>query len=246
MSSSSSSFDSDKGGFATTRWSIVGVAGGARTVEGRVALEQLCSIYWQPVYVYIRRKGYQPSDAQDLTQGFFTDLLEKESIGVAEPTRGRFRTFLLACLANYLHNAHREQNALKRGGGRKILQVDFSRGDEVCSQPVEKSNPESEFEKGWALALIEAAWKQLKQDWIRSGKEELFQALRKQMMGAGNEAYKVLAERFGMTEGGVKVAAHRLRQQYADALLREVSATVGDAKSAKEELEYLIAVVSRE
>ena len=220
-------------------------AGQAASPQSAAALARLCEIYWYPLYAFVRRQGHNRDDAQDLTQEFFARFLEKEYIGLADPARGRFRSFLLACLKNFLAERHRYMERLKRGGGQTLVSWDAATAEErYVAEPKDEATPESIYEKRWALTLLEAALSRLGQELAAAGKERVFAELKAHLWGERDaESYAVIAERLGMTEGALKVASHRLRQRYRDVLREEVAHTVAKPGEIDEELRHLIAVV---
>ncbi|HZN66003.1 MAG TPA: sigma-70 family RNA polymerase sigma factor [Tepidisphaeraceae bacterium] len=236
--------------FATTRWTLVVAAGAARpdgTPEARKALSELCALYWYPVYAYVRRRGKNAEDSLDLTQGFFTRLIEKNDLAAADPARGRFRGWLLASVKNYLANEWDRVTARKRGGGRSILSIDADDAeDRYRREPAHHLTPERIFDRRWALTLLERALSALQSECERDGKAGLFAALKPTLTGDGRDPsnpYRDLAEVLGMTEGSVKVAAHRLRRRYRDLLRLHIAETVGRPEDVDDEIRDLFAAV---
>jgi RNA polymerase sigma-70 factor (ECF subfamily) len=220
-------------------------AGKPASPQSASALAKLCETYWYPLYAFVRRQGHCPQDAQDLTQDFFVRFLEKEYFGLADPTRGRFRTFLLSSLKNFLQEQHRHATRLKRGGGQPPLSWDTQTA-EGCYQaePRDPSTPEMIYEKRWALTLLETALARLGQELAASGKGRLFAELKPFLSGnRGGSSYAETAARLGMTEGALKVAIHRFRARYRALLREEVAHTVAAPEEIDEELRHLIAVV---
>ncbi len=234
--------------FHTTHWSLVLAAGHDASPAARQALAQLCETYWYPLYAYIRRLGHQPAEAQDLTQGFFVHLLEKEAIQVAEPSRGRFRSFLLASLNHYTTNQWRRDQAQKRGGGRTPLSLDLPDGERRYTlEPVVDAPAERVFMRRWAITVLDQAVQRLRDDYERSGKLELFDSL-KGFLGGGpsNVPYSDIAAELGSTEGAVKVAVHRLRMRCREMLRREIAQTVDSESEVDEEIRDLFQAVAVE
>jgi RNA polymerase sigma-70 factor (ECF subfamily) len=244
---------STKGGcgqFATTRWSVVVAAGrerdGDNATSVRRALETLCRAYWYPLYAYVRRKGHPPDDAADLVQGFFASFLERHAVAAADPDRGRFRAFLLASLDHFTANQWRRDNALKRGGGRTThsLDVDFGDGERrYATEPAHDLTPDRIYEQRWALTVIDAATSRLRDEYAARGKAPVFDALIGLIGGDRGEAYAEVAGRLSMTEGAVKVAAHRMRGRLRELLRAAVAETVADESDIDEELRHLFAAV---
>jgi RNA polymerase sigma-70 factor (ECF subfamily) len=227
---------------------LVLTAGRGSGPDARRALEELCETYWYPLYAYVRRRGHRPEDAQDLTQAFFTRLLEKNAVEAADPRRGRFRAFLLASLKNFLANEWNRERAEKRGGGRVALSLDFAAADaRFVREPEDGLTPERAYERNWALEVLERALARLEAEHAERGRERLFARLKSTLIAGGPRVpYRELAAELDMTEGAVKVAVHRLRATFRDALRREVSHTVGGAEELEAELRDLIAALGSE
>jgi len=228
-------------GFATTRWSLVARAGGADEERARDALAALCEAYWYPVYAYVRRRGRSGEDALDATQGFFTELLERRDLARADARRGRFRSFLLTCAQHYLANQHDRSTAQKRGGGRAPVSLDARDAEERYRfEPAAGDDPERAFERAWARTLLERVVGDLGERYAREGRAELFEALRP-TLGAGAEGagYREVAERLGVREGALRVAAHRLRRRFAEDLRAAIRDTVAGEDEVDEELRGL-------
>jgi RNA polymerase sigma-70 factor (ECF subfamily) len=232
--------------FATTHWSVVLTAGRSDVPQARDALEKLCQTYWYPLYAYVRRRGYARADAEDLTQAFFAWLLERDWLGVADQQRGRFRSFLLISISNFLANEWDKARTQKRGGGR-IVSLPFDDAEAGCArEPVDNATPEQSFEWRWALTLLEQVMNRLSAEFARDGKAELFEALKPCLLGERTtQPYATLASKLAMTEGSVKVAVHRLRQRYRQLLRDEIANTVAKPEEVEEELRYLFAVLAR-
>ncbi len=232
--------------FATTRWSVV-LGASTGTEQANVALEELCRLYWFPVYAYIRRRGNSTEDAADLTQGFFHRLIDRRSLVGIRREGGRFRSFLLAAVENFLANDYHRRHAKKRGGGQEVFSLDLNdpEGRYALDAP-DSDTPETVFQKRWAFALLQEATDRLSRECSRAGKGDLFEALHGHLLEHGaSEPYAVLAGRLGMSEGALKVAVHRLRSRFG-LLLREIVAdTVFEPAEIDTELRHLIAVVGR-
>lgn len=233
--------------FATTRWSVVLQAGGPNSAGSAAALEQLCRIYWYPLYSYARRSGLPAHDAEDLTQSFFAFLLEKDAIARADPSRGRFRTFLLAVFKNFHANERAHRSAAKRGGGKPLLSFEELQAEHSYQEePKNHLSPERLYDQKWALSLLDQVIQNLRREYATLGKGPLFDVLRGVVWGqAPDEAsYAALARRAGLTEGAFKVAVHRLRTRFREALRQEVAQTVGRPEEIDDELRHLLSVVS--
>src|SRR6266567_2261206 len=165
--------------FTTTHWSVVLMAGQADSPQATEALEKLCRTYWYPLYVYVRRQGNSPEDAQDLTQIFFSRLLEKNYLAKADRDRGKFRTFLLGSLKNFLVNEWKRAGRLKRGGDRTFLSFDANTAEErYAGEPIDETNPANDFERQWAVTLIEQVFATLRREYASADKAQLFEALK--------------------------------------------------------------------
>ena len=236
--------------FHTTRWSIVNAAAAdldaTATKKSGDAFAELCRLYWKPLYSFIRRSGVSEHDAQDLTQAFFIRILEKPFVQVADPARGRFRTFLLSSLKNFLSNERDRKNALRRGGQRQRVSLDFSDAEKwLQGLPAEKSTPEREFERRWALDIMEQVLNGLRDDYEKSGKRELFEALRPHLTADSQRLpYRETAKELDMTAESVKVAVHRMRRKYRRLLEQVIGETVSSPDEVADEVRYLLVVLS--
>jgi RNA polymerase sigma-70 factor (ECF subfamily) len=232
--------------FATTHWSVVLTAGRDDAPQARDALEKLCQTYWHPLYAYVRRRGYSPADAEDLTQAFFAWLLERKWLGRADQQRGRFRSFLLTSLSNFLANEWDKARAKKRGGGQ-VVPLERDDAEARCAwEPVDHLTPEQSFEWRWALALLDRVMNRLSAEFDQAGKTELFVALKPCLLGErSKQPYAALASALEIAEGSVKVAVYRLRQRYRQLLRDEIAQTVATPEEVEEELRYLFAVLAR-
>ncbi len=231
--------------FATTRWSLVVEAGQASSPAGRQALASLCETYWYPLYAFVRRKGHQPAAAQDLTQAFFTELLEKDRLQSADQQRGKFRSFLLASLENFLANERRRARAVKRGGRASVLSLDFEDGERRYNrEPAHDTTPEKIFQRRWAMTLLDQAVGRLRDEYQQAGKLDLFEGLKAHLGGQSDAApYAQLADELGTTEGAVKAAAHRLRRRCRQLLREEIAQTVDGPSEVDDELQQLFAAL---
>ena len=210
-------------------------------------MEKLCRTYWYPLYAYVRRRGYDPEDAQDLTQEFFAQLLRKNLPARADHARGKFRTFLLHSLQNLLANKWKRAQRVKRGGGTTSLSWDYDDAEHrYAREPATTMTPERVYEKRWAMTLLEQVLADLQREYTRAGKERVLEQLSDLLWGkAASISYAQIGEHLGMTEGAVRGAMHRLRERYRERLRAEVSHTVADAGEVDEELRHLIAVVGQ-
>lgn len=235
--------------FATTHWSMVVRAGQGRTPGGGRALAALCENYWFPLYAFVRRAGHTADEAQDLTQAFFTELLAKEVLVVANPQRGKFRSFLQGAIKHFLAKEHRRQRAQKRGGHHAMLSLDFDSSENRYRriEPADNLTPERLYEKRWALALLDLVFTRLREEFSAAGKLPLFDRLKQFLAGRPSDvSYRELAEQLGTTEGAVKVAVHRMRRRYRDLLKEEIAQTVTGPDELEDELRDLRAALAAE
>ena len=234
----------DNANFETTQWSEVLLAGSPNLSGARDALEQLCQKYWFPVYAAIRRRGSNHTDAEDLTQAFFTDLLTSEKLSVADPTRGRFRTFLLTACKNFVSNAHRYQNAQRRGGSHKIVSLEWNMAagsSRYDALDAEHWTPEQLFDRRWALELIDLAAERVRREYTLRNQGEWFEALYPFIAPIGDPpSHAAVAEQVESSVGAVKTAVHRLRKRFGAALQEEVAETVQDRQEVKDEIRVLL------
>ncbi|TXT37602.1 MAG: DNA-directed RNA polymerase subunit sigma24 [Planctomycetota bacterium] len=235
----------EQSGFATTQWSIVLRAAQPDDSAARAALEMLCGRYWFPLYAFARRRVATLHEAQDLTQEFFLRLLEKNSLAAASPERGRFRSFLLASLKNFLANEWDRANAQKRGGGHERLSLDWESGESRLSlEPAHADTPEREFERQWALTLLDNVVQRLQDEFVTAGKSRQFELLKETLTGSRAVLdYEAVAEELSMSEEAARQTAHRLRKRYRELLREEVSATVESDEEVEDEIGRLLAAV---
>jgi RNA polymerase sigma-70 factor (ECF subfamily) len=231
--------------FATTRWSLVLAAGLSSSAESGQALAQLCRTYWYPLYAFVRRQGHSPQDAEDLTQAFFAKLLEKKILRGVAPEKGKFRSFLLASLKNFLANDWDRNHAAKRGGDQAVVSWDEqSSEDRYLQEPATDLTPEKLFDQSWALTVIESVLEQLRKEHSEAGKSQIFEAIQSYLEEEGADTYAEIAAKLGMTEGAVKMAVLRLRENFRQRLRSEIAQTVADATEIDEELRHLFACLS--
>jgi len=232
--------------FATTHWSVVVAAGKGQSEPAQRALEMLCAAYWYPIYVYVRRKGYGPDDAQDLTQGFFMQLIAKEHVRQADRSKGRFRTFLLGMLDNFLLREWKRTHRQKRGGQFTFVSFDEPAPEERYRlEPADNETPEKVFMRQWALTVLRQAMKALEAECEVDGKAALFCEVKNHLAGERDRSvYRDIGQRLAMTEGAVRVATHRLRQRYGELLRRFIAQTVATPDEVEEELGELLSVLS--
>ncbi|MBS0657851.1 MAG: sigma-70 family RNA polymerase sigma factor [Verrucomicrobia bacterium] len=229
----------------TTRWSRVVRAGEQDGADSQEALASLCRDYWRPLFHFARRKGHSPAEAQDLTQGFICSLLESNGIARADRNKGRFRTFLLGGFCHHLAKEHRSRQAQKRGGVAAIFSLDGDPEASFAAQAAHHLTPELQFERSWALALLERIMGQLEAEYRRADRGAVFEALRPHLSGAGGRpGYAALGAEIGLSEGAVATTLHRMRRRYGELLRAEIASTVEDPAEVDDELRHLLRVVA--
>ena len=232
--------------FATTRWSLVIAAAGV-TPGSSTALAELCESYWYPAYAYVRRSGYSTDDASDLTQAFFTRVLEKHFLKDAKPERGRFRSFVLASLRHFILNEHDWKHARKRGGDVTHVPLDFGVGeDRYQREPPDPLTPELIFERRWTLELLARSMQRLAAKYAAAGRQDLFVRLMPHLTGDEPSTYEELAAATGQTAGALRVAVHRLRREFRATLRDTIAETVLRNEDVDDELRFLLRVIVQE
>jgi RNA polymerase sigma factor (sigma-70 family) len=232
--------------FSTTHWSVVLRAGEGSSPEARQALEQLCAAYWYPLYAYVRRNGHRPHDAQDLVQEFFARFLERKYLRHADRNLGRFRTFLLSSLKNFLINEWNKANREKRGGGRQIISLDAEKTEtRFLAEPMDERTPDKAFERQWAIVLLGRVMNQLEAEFVTAERGQVFEELKSRLTGEDAESsYVEIGKRLEMTQGNLKVTVHRLRRRYRELLREEIGRTVDGSEAIDEEMRDLFAALS--
>jgi RNA polymerase sigma factor (sigma-70 family) len=233
------------GRFATTHWSVVMAAGRPKSASYQQALETLCKTYWFPLYAYLRRHGYESHKAEDYTQAFFAGLLAKHGLRLADPKRGKFRSFLLASLKHFLSNERARARAKKRGGGRKVLSLDLQNAEsQYALEPRDELSPEKIFERSWALTVLDRTMARLQAEAISTNKQKLFDHLKVYLTAEKSSVpYRDVAAELDITEGAVRVAIHRLRRRYRELLRDEIAQTVISDDQIDEEIRDLFAAL---
>jgi RNA polymerase sigma-70 factor (ECF subfamily) len=232
--------------FATTHWSVVLAAGGSETTRAQEAMGRLCQCYWYPLYAYVRRRGCQPQDAEDLTQEFLTRLLQRKSLANLTQEGGRFRSFLLKSLNHFLTDEWRRASTQKRGGGRLVSLDAASAESRFRLEPVDERSPENLYERAWALALLTAVFNRLRDEHERAGKAALFKELKFCLTGQRSAIpYSELAGRLGLPENTLKTLVRRLRQRYRELLHEEVARTVAGPDEVEAELQALFRALAK-
>jgi RNA polymerase sigma-70 factor (ECF subfamily) len=231
----------DPAAFATTQWSIVLAAAGIGSSAANLALAQLCQRYWYPLYAYVRRRGHTTHAAEDLTQEFFTRLVQKHSLADVDREKGKFRSFLLASLKHFLANEYDRSHAQKRGGVQPVVSLDRDEADSRYElEPSHDLTPEKLFERRWALAVLDHVLTRLGEELAAEGKQTQFERFMPYLAaGQADLKYGELASELQMSEGAVKVAVHRLRKRYRQLLRDEIGQTVSHPDEIDEEIRYL-------
>lgn len=231
---------------STTHWSLILKAGDSKDPRSKEALEILCQGYWYPVYAYIRSRGNNRDQAEDLTQGFFTQFLEKGYIKQASAERGRFRSFLLVAVKNYLANEWDRECALKRGGGATILSLDFEGAEGRYSlEPVDSNSPAELYNRRWALTQLDRTLEELSKEMRTAGVEERFELLKGFLTGdSSGISYRAIGEKLGMSENAVKVTVHRMRRRFGELLRELVGETLEDPGEVEMEIRHLFSIVT--
>ena len=232
--------------FATTHWSVVLATAGEDQPQATAALEQLCQTYWYPLYAYVRRRGYSPEDAQDLTQQFFLRFLRKNYPAQADRAKGRFRSFLLLTLNHFLSDERERATTRKRGGGQVFISLDEQAPeDRYRLEPADELDPEKVFERRWAQTILDQALARLRTEFVSSGRAEHYEVLKSFEPGEQKTlSYAEAAARLGVSESAVKSMIHRLRQRHRELVREEIAQTVSSVSEIDEELRHLLAVIS--
>jgi DNA-directed RNA polymerase specialized sigma24 family protein len=232
--------------FPTTSWTVVLAAGGNAPGSAE-ALGSLCAAYWYPIYAFVRRRGYSREEAEDLTQDFFAQMLEHDTLSKARRERGRFRSFLFASVTHFLANEWDRARTQKRGGACVTLSLDFQFGEERYNrEPSHSLTPEALFEKQWALAVLEHVLERLRVEHARKGQEAQFDRLKPFLTGDQDTGeYHQSAIDLNTSDAAVRTAVHRLRRRYAELLREEIAATVADAGEVEGEIRSLLAALGK-
>jgi RNA polymerase sigma factor (sigma-70 family) len=230
--------------FATTHWSVVLNAREGNTPGASEALEALCRTYYNPVYGFVRREGYRPQEAQDLVQEFFSRFLEKDYLESVDREKGKFRSFVLACLKHFLSTARTRAAAVKRGGRQIFLPLhELEENYQAACEP--HLTAERDFDRNWATTVMEHALKALRHEFDETGKKLHFEALKKFLCAEPAEGeYGTLADHLGITSGALAVAVHRMRQRYGELVRAEVGNTIARPTEVDAEVKWLIDVLT--
>ena len=230
--------------FTTTNWSIVLEAQG-ESPTAQEALEKLCRIYWRPIYGFVRRQGIGPTDAEDLTQGFFAQLLERRDLSAVRREKGRLRSYLLSALKHFLSDERRRAMAIKRGKGDRPIPLENLGVDEwIAMEPPDSLTAERIYERRWAATVLDRALELLKEEYAETANAVLFDSLAQLLPGEpGAPSRAEIAKQFAMTENAVAQAFYRFRQRYQTLIRQEIAHTVATPADIDEELRHLIAVL---
>ncbi len=233
--------------FEPTRWSMILASAQTQAPGARSALAELCRTYWQPLYAFARRRGYDHHRSQDLIQGFFLSLIESKSLSRVDPMKGKFRSYLLASLQNHMASEHTRENAQKRGGGMHFVSLDDDDSETKFRASVHASTlpAETVFEREWAVAAVESALARLEEDFEKRSKREVFNALKPFLLGDQPQgAYDRVAAELKISAGAVRTGVHRLRHEFRAQLRREVAKTVESPDQIEEEMRHLRGALS--
>jgi RNA polymerase sigma factor (sigma-70 family) len=230
--------------FTTTHWSVVLEAQG-ESPAAQEALEKLCRTYWRPIFAFLRRQGLPPEEAEDITQGFFAQLLERRKFSALRKEKGRLRSFLLGALKYFLADEQRRAMAIKRGKGQRLISLEELRaGERIDIEPSDPMTAEMIYERRWALTVLERVLSRLKDEYVGAGNTALFDALKELLPDEpGSPSQAEIATQLGMTENAIRQAFYRFRQRYQSILREEIAHTVATPADIEDELRHLIAVI---
>ncbi|MGJ8640625.1 MAG: RNA polymerase sigma factor [Opitutaceae bacterium] len=231
--------------FATTRWTLVVDAASDSGSKSNEALGELTRCYWQPLYRFARRKGKSVEDAEDLVQGFILHLVQAKTLLHADQAKGRFRTFLLSCFKNWMHNEWRQSTTLKRGGATAALSLDWECAETGLKIDIAGAgSPDQDYDREWAIALLDAVLTKLETSSQQDGTDTQFQELKHCLTAdSGKINYESLAQKLDASEGAVRVAVHRLRKRYRALIREEVLRTLHSADALEDEMEALFSAL---
>jgi RNA polymerase sigma-70 factor (ECF subfamily) len=230
--------------FTTTHWSVVLEAQG-ESPAAQEALEKLCRMYWRPVFSFLRRQGLSPVEAEDITQGFFAQLLERRSFDAVRKEKGRLRSYLLGALKYFVADEQRRAMAIKRGRGQRLIPLEELRADDrIEMEPADPVTAEMIYERRWALTVLERVFSRLKDEYHAADNGTLFDSLKQLLPDEpGSPSQAEIAVRLGMTENAIRQAFYRFRQRYQSLLREEIANTVATPGDIEDELRHLIAVL---
>jgi RNA polymerase sigma factor (sigma-70 family) len=233
----------EAGRFCTTRWSVVLLSAQTQAPGSKAALAELCRLYWFPLYAFVRRRGYSPADTQDLVQGFFLHLLDHKALAEVDPGKGKFRSFLLASIKNYLSKEADRARCLKRGGNVEFVPLDTENAEEICQfEPADFLTAETIFDARWATALVQETMARLGNQYAAQGKSAALKVLEPFLAPGGVQvlpSYQQAADQLQVSIVAVKTLIHRMRKQFAILLREEVARTVSDPAEIDAEIHSL-------
>jgi len=234
--------------FQGTRWSVVIAAQDKDSPDAEKALSELCAIYWYPLYVFVRRSGCSHHEAEDMTQGFFQNLLGKDGLANVDPKKGKFRSFLLVSMKHFLANERDRAKAIKRGGDITFLSIDMTAGEGRYEwEPVDSVTPDVLYERSWAMTLLDTVLMDLKAEYKIKGKTEIFEALEHFVSGSSPvTSYSEVAQLLETSEGNIKVLVHRIRRRFGDILRGHVAHTVESESEVDQEIRHLMSCFGKE
>jgi RNA polymerase sigma factor (sigma-70 family) len=234
-------------GFCTTQWTMVLSARNGASLSSFAALERLCQTYWYPLYSFVRRRGHSPEDTQDLVQDFFQSLLRNEDfLKSVDREKGKFRTFLLAAMRNFLASDWEKRNRLKRGGGCTVLSIDAEHAENrFALEPAHYGTPDHAFDRSWVETLVELVLNKLEKEYAAAGELDRFLALRLALMGDREVRYKQLGGQLELSEAGIKTAVRRMRLRFGDLLRQELAQTLAEGVNVDEELRHLFVALTQ-
>ena len=232
--------------FVTTHWSVVLRAGNQHSPESASSLEKLCCVYWHPLYGYVRRQGKNPHDAQDLTQEFFSCLLASHSLGAVHPSKGRFRSFLIAALNHFLANDWKQARRQKRGGDHTHFSLDAATAEDRFQHELpDHFTPDKAFERRWAETLLQTVLDRLRAEWEPDGAPRHFDEMKAFLIeGKDAATFAEVAGRLGVTEASLKWSVHKLRGRYGEIFREEIASTVSHPDEVEDEIRHLFAVMA--
>ena len=246
MSSSDLSRSQGQRNFATTQWNIVRNVADSDIEQSRSALQQLCKMYWYPLYSFVRHQGMDASTSADLTQAFFADLLERQDLKRVDSAKGKFRSFLLAAMKHFMQNQWKKAKALKRGGNRQFISLNANvadsryRGESAAIVAGREKTPEQIFQLQWARTLLDNVQRKIAQEYTERGKSHVFEKLSLFLAGRTSEiSMSAVAEQLSMTDVAVKVAVHRMRQRFGQLIRESIADTVDDPSEIDSEIQQL-------
>lgn len=230
--------------FEQTLWGEVLAAGQTDRADSAPALERLCKVYWYPIYAYLRRRGFARPEAKDFTQGFFLYLIKKNLVQTADPEKGRFRSFLLGSLKNFVSNEEGRERALKRGGDKQLISLDDELAEgRYTHEPQDNRSPEKLFDRRWALTVLDEAGRRLEKEFKTAGAEREFAELKSFLNSDRGLAYAELSARLNRSEVALRSTVSRLRRRFRELLTEVIRETVFEPDQVEAEMNHLKAAL---